>query len=305
MKQLLANQSRIFIAIVEAGSVTGAAERLGMGKSGVSDALKQLEHDLGVQLLMRTTRRQNLTPMGEKFYRRCKELSALSHLAIEEVNEYLAEPIGPIRITAPHATIDCAVAPAIASLIARYPRVEPELIVDDKRIDLIKHRISLALTVGDLSDSEFKARRVGRLNDVLCVAPVLYKRFDIKSILCGDSTLISDLPYVAHRWEGSEINYDLKHKKVNQSVGFRFKPIATANSVHAVLSLILKGVGVGLLPHVFLKEHLKKGNLIELLPEYEPRTSSVFAVHPFGVTPPLSVRLMIDEIRAALHDDSQ
>ncbi len=305
MKQLLANQARIFIATVEAGSITGAAERLGMGKSGISDALKQLELELGVQLLMRTTRRQNLTAMGEKFYCRCKELNALSALAIEEVNEYLADPMGPIRITAPHATIDYAVAPAIASLMARYPRVEPELIVDDKRIDLIKNQISLALTVGNLPDSEFKARRVGYLNDVLCVAPALYKRLDSKFVKNSNINQAQDLPYIAHHWENTEIIHNLMHKKTNQSNQFRFKRVATANSVHAVLALILKGVGVGVLPHFFLKEHIQSGSLVELLPEYEPHTNPVYAVHPFGSTPPLSVRLMIEGIRQVLHQDNK
>ena len=97
----------------------------------MSDALKQLESSLGAQLLIRSARKQSLTAIGAQFYRRCREMNDVSTVALEEVSERLAEPMAPLRITAPHATIDSIVAPALAELVATYPRIRPELIVDD------------------------------------------------------------------------------------------------------------------------------------------------------------------------------
>ena len=97
----------------------------------MSDALKQLESSLGAQLLIRSARKQSLTAIGAQFYRRCREMNDVSTVALEEVSERLAEPMAPLRITAPHATIDSIVAPALAELVATYPRIQPELIVDD------------------------------------------------------------------------------------------------------------------------------------------------------------------------------
>ncbi len=304
MKHLLSNQTSIFIAIVEAGSVTGAAEMLGMGKSGVSDALKQLETSLGVRLLSRTTRRQSLTAMGEMFYRRCKELSNLSTIALEEVSEHLAEPMGPIRITAPHATIQYSIAPAIASLNKRYPRIQPELIVDDKRLDLIKNQIDLALTVGELPDSEFKVQRIGVLQDVLCASPALCERLGLGTPADLAPEVMQDLPYVAHHWEGTEISHNLKAKDASGCVTFRFRRVATATSVHAVFALIQQGVGLGVLPHFFLRERLQRGELVEILPGYEPRANGIYTVHPYGNIPPLSVRVMIDTMKQVLSENT-
>ena len=300
MKHLLSSHPRIFQAIVETGSITGAAERLRMGKSGVSDALRQLEVSLGAQLLIRTTRRQALTAIGEQFYRRCRELNDLSTIALEEVNEHLSEPMGSLRITAPHATIDGIVARAIAELVQTYPRIQPELIVDDKRLDLIKDDIDLALTAGDLPDSEFKAQRVGSLRDILCASSSFCKERNLSNDDAIDPARIVDLPYVAHNWEGADIVHQLKSRNTGETVDFKFRLVATASSVNAVSALIARGLGVGILPHIFLQPLLDSGAMVELLPGYRPRETNLYAIHPYGRSSPLSVRAMIDVIKTTL-----
>lgn len=297
MKNLLSNQARIFIAIVEAGSITGAADRLQMGKSGISEALKQLETALGTQLLVRTTRRQTLTTIGKQFYQRCRELNDISLAALEEVNEHLADPRGPLRITAPHATIDSIVAPAIAEITSNYPRLQPELIVDDKRLDLIRNNIDVALTAGELPDSEFKAQRVGVLRDVLCATPDFLVRHSLTQPESITPEQTAELPYISHHWEGGDIAHQLTSKASGDSNTFTFQPVATASSVNAVCALITQSVGVGILPHFFLKPLLENGALIELLPDYHPRETTLFAIHPYGTLPPISVRAMIKAMK--------
>ncbi len=300
MKFLLSNQARIYLAIVEAGSITRAADRLQMGKSGVSDALKQLETSLGARLLLRTTRKQSLTAIGEQFYRRCREMNDISTIALEEVSEHLAEPMGPLRITAPHATIDSIVAPALAELVASYPRIEPELIVDDKRLDLIEHNIHVALTAGALSDSEFKAQRVGALRDVLCVSPDFLRRQGLSQEQVSAPDRAADLPYVAHHWENADIVHRLQSRSSRETAVLHFRRVARSSSVNAVSALISRGVGVGILPHFFLEPMLETGELVELLPDYHARETNLFAIHPYGLVPPMSVRAMINAMRSHL-----
>ncbi len=303
MKHLIANQIRIFLAIVESGSITAAANKLNMGKSGVSDALKYLESSLGVLLLVRTTRRQRLTPLGETFYRRCRALNDLSTATLEEVSEHLAEPIGPLRVTSPHAMTEYCVAPVLAELLEKFPRLVPELVIDDKRLDLIERNIDLALTVGEMPDSEFKARRVGTLKDILCASPEFLERHNLNPPTESTVDGLQNLSYIANHWEGAEISHTLITRQGSKATTFHFNKVATVSTVNAVYALIKHGAGVGILPHFFLREKVDTGELVELLPNYEPHTSSIYAIHPYGSVPPLGVRTMIEAIKARLKAD--
>lgn len=296
---LLSTHVRNFIAIVDAGAITGAADQLNVGKSAVSESLKNLESTLGTRLLIRTTRRLSLTPIGAQFYKRCKEMHDLSQVALEEVSEHLAAPIGPLRITAPHATIGgrIAITEAIAELVQKYPRVTPELIVADERLDFIEHRIDLALTVGALPDSDYMAQRVGTLRDILCVAPGLLVRRGIAHDKISNPHIFDGWPYVAQQWESDEIRHELRSRKTGRRQRFNFNRIAKANSVHAVLSLIKQGTGIGIVPDIYVGESLSKGEVISLLPGFYPNESPIYAVHPFGSLAPLSVRTMIDVMK--------
>ncbi|WP_120499280.1 LysR family transcriptional regulator [Roseovarius sp. EL26] len=302
MKSLVSNQVRIFLAIVDAGSITKAADALDMGKSGVSDALKQLETSLGTQLLIRTTRRQSLTAMGQKFYRRCREMKDRSNAALEEVSEHLAEPMGALRITGPHAMVECTIAPALSDLVARYPRIEPELIVDDQRLNLIKRNIDLAFSIGELPDSEFKAQRIGVAKDILCASPEFCKKHGLEPEKGLLPDMINTLPYVAHHWETTEAVHHLAPLGGGKPLVFNFRKVATVNSVNAVQALIKDGTGIGILPHFLLRNRLGTGEFVVLLPQFEPRATGIYAIHPFGIVPPLSVRAMIDFMKQKLSE---
>lgn len=119
-----------FFIIVETGSISQAAEALGVAKSAVSQNLKRLEERLGVKLAIRTTRQFSLPPAGKKYYQHCKGLLALSQRAETEMEVFGAEPAGPLTITAPHAFIGPVIAPGILQLKKRFPRVEPVAIAD-------------------------------------------------------------------------------------------------------------------------------------------------------------------------------
>ena len=294
---LLTHPIRAFLKIVEAGSITGAARVMGVSKSRVSESLQQLEASLGSKLMVRTTRRQSLTKMGQRFYRQCKTLSDLSNLALEEISEQLTEPMGPLRITVPHAFFATKIAPAMAKLVQHYPKVRPQIIIGDERLDLIEHQIDLALSAGELPSSDYISTRLETFSEVLYVSPKLLEKYNLKRDKLNNPAVIQDWPYIANHWEGSPIRHQLKCKKTGQTHSFQFKKVIEVNTVHGVLALLQQGAGIACLPQVFVAEALARGTLLEAASGYEPKRTPLYAIHVFGQRPPLAVRMLIDAMK--------
>ncbi len=151
----------IFNEVIEQGSFTLAAEKPHLTKSGVSQHVSKLEKHLGVQLLIRSTRSLSLTDIGKQLFQRSAELKTLLDISIDEVTNLKHQPVGYLSITAPQALMPSAVLPAIKQLIKQFPKIKPRLIVDDGNQDIIKKGIDVAIRVGNLKDSDLKARRIG------------------------------------------------------------------------------------------------------------------------------------------------
>lgn len=289
-----------FISIVERGSITLAADELNLAKSAVSQNLKRLEEKLGVKLATRTTRKFCLTPAGERYYLRCKEILALSKIASTEMEDFGAEPSGPITVTAPHAMISPVIAPAISRVITKYPLLRPSIIADDKRLDLISSGIDVAITVGKLQDSGFRARKVGVLKDVLCASPTLFNNVQL-----GESPaeidLIQSLPYIAHSREHTSIAHQLKCLHSGKILHINFKPTLFSNTIDALVALAREGLGVALLPELAIAKDLENTNLVRLFPDYSLEISDIYAVHAYDNKPPKSVVEVVNAIRAELN----
>lgn len=131
-------QMSAFAHIVEAGSISAAAEQLGLSKSVVSQHLKLLEDELGVTLLKRTTRRQSLTEAGNTFYLQCKQINDLANSAWTTAKDLQMIPQGKLRITAPNALMANLITPVIAEMMQAYPQLQPELISSDVQLDLMQ-----------------------------------------------------------------------------------------------------------------------------------------------------------------------
>lgn len=288
-----------FLAIVEAGSITGAADALGVAKSAVSQNLKHLEDTLGVKLAIRTTRRFTLTPAGERYYQRCKDIVALSHSARTEMEGYGATPKGPFVITAPHALIAPVVAPALAQMLRRFSSLQPRVIADDARLDLVAGGIDLALTVGDLPDSSLKAQRVGALCDTLCVAPELLETGPSPSA-AEFTDWIQQLPYVAHMREPATVTFACDNEMRGD---LRFVPNLRGNTVDAVLAMAREGMGVALLPDLAVAEDLAGGRLVRVCSAHNPAPVPIYAVHAYDALVPLSVREAILALRHRLSEN--
>lgn len=296
-RTIISSLSRSFVTIVDKGSITAAAVELGMAKSAISQNLKQLEHQLGVKLAIRTTRRFNLTPAGQRYYNRCKEILSLAQLASNEMENYGATPSGPLRITAPHAMITPIVAPALSHLLSEYPLIKPIIVADDRRLDLIANALDLSITVGALADSTLKAMKVGTMHDVLCISQRLV---DDRKLDMGPNCVseVQGLPYIRHMREPSHsTEIVLKSKTNTKPITVRLNPALTGNTVEALLAMTRQGLGIALLPSFAVEQSIRSGTLIELFPHHHIDEKDIHAVHAYHTHVPTSVRRLVELVK--------
>lgn len=283
-----------FIAVVEAGSFTGAARRLGRSKASVSRQIRALEERLGVALLHRTTRSMSLTDAGAAFHERAS--AALDDLeeAVAAVGSLHGSPSGRLRVSLPIAYGLRVVAPVLLELTGEHPSLDLDLAFSDRYVDLVGEGFDLAVRIGHLADSSLIARRLAATRMVVCASPAY---LDSRSAVRTPSDLLEHecLLYaqqvggVAWRFAGGE----------TLNVRGRLR----SDSGDALLQAALRGCGIAQLPDFYLDEALAEGRLVPLLERFEVEPLGVWAVYPHRRHLSLKVRLAVDRLVAALHVD--
>lgn len=272
----------VFAHIVEAGSITAAAESLQLSKSVVSQHLKVLEKELGVLLIKRSTRKHALTTAGNDFYESCKEINKITEFAWQQAQESTEVPKGVIKITAPNALMDVVIAPAIGKLLKQYPLLEPELISGDSQLDLMSDNIDLAIRVGPSQNSNIKQRRVGEFRDILCGSRALLLKNGIDNAV-----------YIANKWQGKQIRHQFSDIDGNR-VLYEATAHCRANSFYSCLALIKEGAGIGLIPD--FQFNMIKPALCEVFPKLKLPINKVYALHTYERHLPLSIKICIEAI---------
>lgn len=174
MNKLAAMQT--FVAIVDHGSLTGAAESLGKALPTVVRSLATLEEELGVRLLRRTTRRMSLTEEGRTYLDRCRRILADIDEAERAISSEQAAPHGELRVTAPVLFGQLHVAPAVLGFLREYPEVKVELLLLDRVVNMVEEGIDVGIRIAQLEDSSMIAIRVGEVRRVVCASPALLRR---------------------------------------------------------------------------------------------------------------------------------
>lgn len=151
----------VFVTVIDAGSITAAAEKLDQTVSGVSRALSRLEKQLGVALILRTTRRLQLTEEGELFLERARAILAAMEDAEEAVTRHREQPSGRLRVDAATPFMLHCIVPHMTAFAARYPDIQLELTSNERIVDLLEQRVDIAIRIGALQDSTLHARSLG------------------------------------------------------------------------------------------------------------------------------------------------
>ena len=287
MKSTLEEQ-QAFVTVVDSGSITGAAERLGITVSGVSRSLNRLEQKLGATLLRRTTRRLELTEEGETFLNHCRRILAAVDEAGEAMLDRHNQPQGRLRVNAAPSFMQFVIVPVIGEFRARYPGITLELDTHDRFVDLLEQRVDLAIRIGDLEDSSLHARLLGHSPLRLLASPTYIERH-------GAPQNIDEL--TQHSLMGFSQLEHLNQWPLTGANGRRLhiSPTLSASSGSTLIELAIAGEGIVCLADFMTIAPRQKGLLVDVLPDHtELQTQAVNAVYYRQATLSQRTRLFME-----------
>jgi DNA-binding transcriptional LysR family regulator len=287
------NRLAIFVAVVEAGSLTAAAGRLGLAKSMVSKHMQLLEAEVGVALLVRSTRTLRLTEAGRAFYDASRQVLQAAEEAIEGARSGRDSVQGKLRVAAPVDYGVMVVAPLLSSLRVRYPGLTVELLCADHRVDLIAEGIDVAVRLGKLADSGLQAARVGPLLRWLVASPDFIARHGMP----GEPAALAPLPYVELTVVAQPGSFALSDAEGRvHDVAMR-NTVFSTNTAYAARAAALAGDGVLRATVFSVRDDIAAGRLVRLLPDWSLAASDIHAVYPASPHLPQKVRVFIDELK--------
>ena len=279
---------QVFVRIVEAGSITKAAEQLNLAKSAVSKRLGDLETRLGSKLINRTTRTSSLTDAGNQYYQRVKLLIG----EVDSLNGDMACKTqvlsGSLRLAVPLSFGISHLTPAIDVFMRQHPDLHIEIDFSDRKVDIIEGGYDLAFRIGSLPDSGLQARKITPIKHAICASPSYLKRQGMpttpkelathKIVKYGNWPL-AGMPLLDRKGQQHLVNMDA---------------CLTANNGDAMKQIALSGHGIVMLPTFIVWDALAKGDLVPILENYSLATMHAYAVYPSTRYLPRKVRSLID-----------
>lgn len=277
----------VFVEVVDAGSFTKAAKRLGIPLSTASAKVARLEETLGATLLQRTTRQVQVTETGQLYYAHClRALDALTE-AEQVINSTTEEPRGQLRITTPVDVAQFVMADVVDSFVTAYPEVSVELVVTNRKVDLIAEGVDLAVRVGPLEDSNLIARKFISSQIGLFASPDYLDRK-------GTPTTASDLKdhtMVRMMLDRGRNRYlDMFFGQLNLAETAR----VTADDISTIRAFIQAGIGIGLVPS------FASSGLVQVLPQLTTEPSIAYLVYPEQRFVPSKIRAFINHATSHL-----
>lgn len=284
---------RVFVRVMELGSITSGGRDLRLTPAVASKRLKELENHLGVRLFNRTTRSMTPTEVGTVFYDEAKAvLLALDH-AEARVASFSDAPRGAIRITAPLGVGRRIVAPLVPEFSDRYPETEIRMRLSDRKVDILADGLDIAFFVGEPGDLTMKLRKFADCNRVLCASPEYLSKF-------GTPNTPDDLLHTPHnclllRYPRSpEYFWTLQTDMGPRKLEVRGKYDADDGDV--LTDWALAGRGIVNKPFFDVREYLETGRLVEILPETPPLPTIFGCLYPHKKLQDPKVRLFVEHI---------
>lgn len=266
----------VFVQIVDRGSFSRAAEHLALPRSTVSAVIAQLEHDLRVRLLHRTTRQVTPTADGIALLERARqllleieEIEALFHTETDQVK-------GRLKINVPSRIATRLIAPALPAFLERYPELELVIGATDRAIDLIQEGVDCVIRVGANRSSSLIARPLGQLIMINCASPAYLKKFGIPQTLADleqhwvvnyAASAITDVAFWEYSTAGTRKNMLMKSR-------------VTVNQADNYVACALAGLGLIQVPAYDVQDHLQRGELQDVLPQWRAEPMPITALYP-------------------------
>jgi DNA-binding transcriptional LysR family regulator len=286
-----------FHAVVETGSISAAARRLGVAKSVVSKRVTELEAGIAATLLKRSTRSVLLTENGQAFYERTRALLGELEDAANAVGAKGAGLRGTIRLAAPMSFGTLYLGQLLWPFLARHPELEVAVDLDDKLVDLLGLGYDLGLRIGRLADSSLIGRRLAEVRVVLCASPEYLARRGTPRHL--EDLASHDCIGYAHLTAGQVWQFEAP--RLNQTPrSIRVKGRFVANNGELMRDAAIAGLGLACLPEFMLADALSGGRLVALLESARPLPSAVYALYPRDRQGSPRVTALVEHLASAL-----
>jgi DNA-binding transcriptional LysR family regulator len=281
-------EMRALIAVIDAGSFVGAAETLGQSTTAVSRWVGQLEERLGVRLLQRTTRRISVTSEGLAFSSRAREILAALEEAETEAETRRADPAGRLRINAPVTYGIRHLAPLWPAFKRKHPRIELDVVLSDRTVDLIDDGFDIAIRIAQLPNSSLISRELARTHMLLCASPEYLARHGAPQT---PAELTAHAAIAYSYWsDGDEWCFD----GPNGEIRVRIRPWMHSNNGDTCREAALRGEGVILQPDFLIGEDVLAGRLVRLCPAYRSLDLGIYALYPTRKHIPAKLRALVD-----------
>ncbi|WP_299482584.1 LysR family transcriptional regulator [uncultured Roseibium sp.] len=279
---------RCFIQVVDSNGFSAAAREMGRSKALVSKYVGELEDELGVRLLNRTTRQVSLTEVGEAYYKEAAEILQRIDDLQASVQSSHQEVRGRLRVSAPRSMGDDMLNKAMMHFLTRYPDINLDLRLEDRFVDLVEEGFDLAVRVTQLEDSSLIARKIAPFRTIVCATSEVIERHGAPNVPADLSTR----PCII------DTNYRFKQNWAFQSEGERLsvavKGPLEVNSAAAAREAALAHLGFLRTPLFFVADDVKTGALVPLLETFEEPMRGIYAVYPHRRHLSAKVRALVD-----------
>lgn len=280
---------KVFCAVVQHGSFAAAARNLRLSNAAVSKNVNELETHLGARLLTRTTRRMSLTEAGEYYYEDVSRVLRELDEADAAVSEMTGAPRGRLRVSVPMSFGLQHLASIVPEFLERYPDVTVDLEMSDAAVDLVGNHFDVAIRGhGALPDSSLVARKLKSLRRVICGAPAYFERHglpqnprDLRAHRC----LIYTLSNAPDAWTLAR-----NGRKLEVPVRGPYR----VNNSLAIREALLAGVGIALIPRIYVEQALADGRLLAVLEAWCPEEQWIYALYPSGRFTTKRVKVFVD-----------
>ncbi len=277
-----------FLAVVDFGSYTRAAQYLGISKAMASLHIKALEQALASTLLIRTTRQVTLTETGQALYDEFKGIVANIDTAFDNVLHGRDRVSGKLRISSTAEYAETFVLPILPLFTARYPEVRLSYHFNSSLNDLVAEKLDLVIRLGHLADSGFKGRQLADYAIVLVASPALLKDRQV-----AQPEELDAWPWIGNSNLGGPPGWTFSHPRRGE-VEVKVSPGHESNSATAIRAMALAGLGLAVLPEWMVLDDLGNGRLLRVLPEYRLATQPVHVLFPNSAHLPRKSRVFID-----------
>jgi len=281
-------EMQIYVAVAECEGFAAAARRLGVSPPVVTRAVADLEARLGVKLLNRTTRYVRATDAGQRYLEDARRVLAAADEADEAAIGINAEPRGHLTVTAPVLFGRIYVMPGIVDYLQRFPATEVSALFVDRVVNLLEEGVDVALRIGELGDSSFKALRVGSVRRTLCASPDYIARCGLPT---NPEALTNHTIIVATNLSAT---IEWRFKQDEKPLAVRIKPRLSVTSNDSAIEAAVRGLGIARLMSYQVAPELESGKLKILLSEFEPTPVPIHILHREGRYASTKIRSFID-----------